>query len=176
VRNGAITDFSSCVRLFNSFGAVVEKLRADCADVGISVGASSTVSGSQVTSNGPHAILAGSSGIVSGNVAISFDNLAIEAADNSIISDNVAGGDFGGIRAGSSSTVSGNNVRSTDEGGIFAGPGSTVSGNTVRFPEEEGVSNNIAVACPSNVIGNTAPELVLIGEGCTNIDNLVTSP
>ena len=48
-----------------------------------------------------------------------------------------------------------------------------MSSNTAR--DNRGIG--IDVECPSNVIGNTATgnageNLVLFGEGCTNIDNL----
>ena len=67
--------------------------------------------------------------------------------------------------------MSGNQAIVTD-GGLFVGRGSTVSGNTVASDSNV----NTGVTCPSNVIGNTVTgNLVLNGEGCTNIDNLVIS-
>jgi hypothetical protein len=118
-------------------------------------------------------IRAGPSSIVSGNVVGNSDN-AIVAGPDSIVSDNVVRTGGGGLFAGPSSRVSGNNVNSV-EVGIGVGPGSTVSGNTAHRPDSS--DETILVDCPSNVIGNTATgRLVLNGDGCTNIDNLVISP
>ena len=88
MRNGTITGFSSCVGLFDTSLAVVEKLRADCADVGIGVGGSSTVSGN-IASGPQRGILAGGFAIVSGNIA-SATTICHQVGDGSIISDNVA--------------------------------------------------------------------------------------
>ena len=73
--------------------------------------------------------------------------------------------------------MSGNTVAATDSG-HFAGPGSTVSGNTAHAEGFGGeVVDAFNVTCPSNVIGNTATgRLNFLGEGCTNIDNLVILP
>jgi hypothetical protein len=146
---------------------------------GISVGFGSIVTGN--TASGTDvAISAGSNSIVSSNVTSSGEN-TLSAGSGSIVSNNiVASGDFG-LSVGSLSTVSGNNVGAIDLG-IFAGPGSTVSGNTAH-PQSEGddpAGPAIEVRCPSNVIGNTATgafeNLILNGDGCTNIDNLAPRP
>jgi hypothetical protein len=172
VRNGTVTGFASCVHLSATSEAVVEKVRADCAQAGITIGSSSIVSGNQADGGAFEGISAGAFSIVSGNVARAFSNVAISAGGVSIVSDNITDGDFG-ISAGPGSTVSGNQATVTD-GGLSVGRGSTVSGNTI---DSENFVVDTTVACPSNVIGNTVTgNLVLDGEGCTNINNLVISP
>jgi hypothetical protein len=172
VRDGTITGFLACVVLGSTTGAVVEKVRADCEEAGISAGSDSNVSG-----NTARALIfglsAGSDSIISGNVVTSSD-VAIRAGSGSIVSGNVVTQSDFGISAGSLSTVSGNNVGAIDQG-IGVGRGSLVSGNNAH-PQSEGdepAGPAFAVTCPSNVIGNTATgDLVLNGAGCTNIDNL----
>jgi hypothetical protein len=194
VRNGTVTGFSFGVGLGETSGAVVEKVRAiDNSDVCISVGPGSTVSGNTardgifcisvgpgstfsgntVRGGGEFTLVVGPGSIVSGNT-VEGGGVSIASAGGITISGNTVVS-FGarGISAGPGSTVSGNTVQNAPEGGISAGPGSTISGNTVRG-DSGGVGIN--VRCPSNVIGNTATDseqnLVLIGDGCTNIDNL----
>jgi hypothetical protein len=127
--------------------------------------------------------------------AIDNDTIGIGVGLGSIVRGNTASsGLIRGIAAGRFSIVSGNTVDARTEGGISAGPGSIVRGNTllngdpvmVVLPGSTVSGNTLLcevgctgmrVECPSNVIGNTAtgygPNLGLIGEGCTNIDNLV---
>jgi hypothetical protein len=172
VRNGTITGFLACVGLSRTTGAVVDKVRADCEETGISAGSDSIVSGNTARAL-VFGISAGSDSIISGNVATSSDS-AIRAGSGSIVSRNVVAQSDFGISAGSLSTVSGNNVGAIDVG-ISAGPGSLVGGNNAH-PQSEGDEPEgpaFAVTCPSNVIGNTATgDLLLNGAGCTNIDNL----
>ena len=113
VRDGTITGFLAGVGLGSTTGAVVEKVRADCEEAGISAGSDSIVSGN--TARAPvFGISAGADSIVSGNVATSSDS-AIRAGSGSIVSGNVVAQSDFGISAGSLSTVSGNNVGAIDQ-------------------------------------------------------------
>jgi hypothetical protein len=170
VRNGAITGFEYGI-LLEGVTVVVENVRISNGAVGIVVGGRSTVVDSIVAGSlAAIGISVGGGSIVRGNIVGATD-IGIVASDRSIVSGNVVNGDLG-ITVRATSIVSGNTVRGT-EFGIAADVGSTVSGNTVINSEED-LTNALSVRCPSNVIGNTLTtgRKNLIGDGCTDIDNL----
>ena len=169
VRNGTVTNFDAGVALGETTGAVVENVRAITHNTfGIATGSFSIVSGN-IVENTIFGIIAGRFSTVTGNSAAGGEG-GIRAGPHSTVSGNSVFGDPG-IGAGPGSTISGNTVQGL--AGIETGPGSTVSGNTVQ---NTGGGTGITVACPSNVIENTVTgheeNLLLVGAGCTNIDNL----
>ena len=97
-------------------------------------------------------------GIVRGNTVVGIAGLPIT----------------GGVGISATGIVTGNYVTASRRAGIEIGPGSTVIGNTASDNIEQGIS----VTCPSNVTDNTAvntssgANLVLIGEGCNNTNNV----
>jgi len=78
-----------------------------------------------------------------------------------------------GIGIAATGIVTGNSVSETAQVGILAGRGSTVIGNTATNGP---MTVGILVGCPSNVTDNTAVNntgnLMLVGDGCTNTNNV----
>ena len=98
----------------------------------------------------------------------------IFVGEDSIVTGNtVLNNGASGIILNGRSTVLGNTASGNGNAGILdLAPGSTISGNTAR-----GNADGINVACPSNVLGNTATDntgtnLVLNGAGCNNANNV----
>jgi hypothetical protein len=120
---------------------------------------------SGVTSDGPRDTIA----VRNGAIRNFTDGVTLEGS-GAVVEELRVSAAGSGIVSGNDSIVSGNVVLFAEDG-IIAGPGSTISGNIVQ-----GEFSGITAFCPSNVIGNTATgegkNLVLVGDGCTNIDNL----
>src|SRR5207249_984218 len=109
-------------------------------------------------------------------VGIVRDNVAEGNRSEGIFSTGTVTGNFAfsnGTGLVGDGTVSGNFVQGNKEVGLSVGEGSIATDNTARFNESVGIS----VACPSNLIGNTATDnpggnLILNVQGCTNTNNL----
>jgi hypothetical protein len=111
-----------------------------------------------------------SGSIVEGlRVSISTENSVGIAASGIVKGNTVNAGDGGGISA--TGIVTGNIVGG-GRSGIGVGKGSTVIGNTATGAARFG----LIVECPSNLTDNTSVDnafnLELIGEGCTNTNNV----
>jgi hypothetical protein len=171
VRNGTIFGFGSGISLLAE-DSIVEGMRVSGnTDTGIF--ASGIVRNNLVQDNGSFGIT--SIGIVSGNTAIGSGSCCSGILATGTVIGNTARGNHGeGISA--SGTVTGNTAQVNEGNGIRAfnsEQGSTVSGNTASSNGGTGID----VACPANVIGNTAVanvgrNLRLNGAGCTNTNNL----
>ena len=96
------------------------------------------------------------------------------AVENVILKDSLITGNDVGLDVGEGSVLIGNIVSfNASDGMRVSGAGSTITNNSFRRNGARG----LVVSCPSNVIGNTATgnpggNLVLLGGGCNNNNNV----
>jgi hypothetical protein len=158
VRNGSISGVEGVTLSGQDLaggadGSIVENLRIFARGTGIrndGIRAKGIVRGNTLLGSG----VPGTSGVTASGIVI----------------DNYVTGFARGGGIGADGVVRGN-TSINNEGGIFVSAGSTVIGNTAM----NGV-RGIQASCPANLTDNTAvnnaTNLVLIGEGCHNEDNV----
>jgi parallel beta-helix repeat protein len=173
IQNGMISNFAQGISLVPSRNIVIKQMHISGNGVGIVSGDTSRITDNTVSNNG-HGIFVTRNSIITGNTVNNNKGAGIDVRAASIVSGNIAiENDSTGIVGGADSTITGNTASNNGGVGVKAFPGSTISGNTTGNNTLDGIS----VDCPGNVMGNTATSnggvnLRLIGNGCTNINNL----
>ena len=157
IRNGTITNFWSAIYLANTSGVVVERVRA-------------------VRNPGYYGVFLGSNCVLNDNVATESGHprqSSVRTSLGCVVSGNTASNNYGYGIFLEGGTAIGNVTDDNGPYGLVAGPGSTVANNSSR----SNYSYGIAVACPANVVGNTATSnaggnILFTGDGCGNNYNV----